>query len=66
MNTIRTQISQDGVQAQLTAEVKSLTAKERQALLLEAGISIDIPPGKGLAMKADLALSWNKLRIIRR
>ena len=29
-------------------------------------MTIDIPPEQGLAMKADLAISWNKLRVIRR
>ena len=31
-----------------------------------AGLTIDIPPEQGLAMKADLALPWNKLRVVRR
>ena len=66
MRTLRTQLSQDSAEVQFKAEVKALTSKERQALLSGAGITIDIPPEQGLAMKADLAIPWNKLRTIRR
>ena len=52
--------------SQLQAEVKMLTSEERQDLLKSAGITIDIPPEQGLAIKADLAIPWNKLRVIRR
>ena len=52
--------------AQLQAEVKMLTSEERQDLLTSVGITVDIPPEQGLAIKADLAIPWNKLRIIRR
>ena len=52
--------------AQLQAEVKMLTSEDRQDLLKSAVITIDIPPEQGLAIKADLAIPWNKLRVIRR
>ncbi len=52
--------------SQLREEVKHLSKPERQELLRESGFTVDIPPEQGLAMKADLALPWNKLRIIRR
>lgn len=52
--------------AQLQAEVKMLTSEERQDLLKSAGITVDIPAEQGLAIKADLAIPWNKLRVIRR
>ena len=63
---IRGSLSMNDTRAQLQAEVKMLSSEERQDLLKSAGITIDIPPEQGLAMKADLAIPWNKLRIIRR
>ena len=63
---IRSSLSNNDTKVQLQAEVRALSAEERQDLLKSAGITIDIPPDQGLAMKADLAIPWNKLRIIRR
>ena len=63
---IRGSLSMNDTRAQLQAEVKMLSSEERQDLLKSAGITIDIPPEQGLAMKADFAIPWNKLRIIRR
>ena len=65
LEDIRATMCKDS-KAQLQAEVKGLPAEERKKLLLSAGITLDIPPEKGLAMKADLAIPWNKLRTIRR
>ena len=50
----------------LHQELRSLSRDERSNLFLDAGQTIDIPPEQGLAMKADLAIPWNKLRVIRR
>ena len=50
----------------LHQELRSLTKDERSKLLLDAGLTIDIPPEQGLAMKTDLAIPWKKLRVIRR
>ena len=50
----------------LHQELRSLTKDERSKLLVDARLTIDIPPEQGLAMKADLAIPWNKLRVIRR
>ena len=47
-------------------EICSLSKGEWQKILKEANLTIDIPPEHGVAMKADLALPWNKLRILRR
>ncbi len=47
-------------------EIRHLNKEDRQSLLFSGGFTIDIPPEQGLAMKADLAIPWNKLRIIRR
>ena len=51
---------------QLQAEIKSLTKEERDELLYQAQLPIVIPSDHALAMKADLGLPWNKLRILRR
>ena len=50
----------------LAEEVKVLSSVERRQLLVDAQITMDIPTEKGLTMKVDLALPWNKLRAIRR
>jgi hypothetical protein len=50
----------------LHQELRSLTKDERGQLLIDAELTIDIPLKQGLSVKADLALPWNKLRIIRR
>ena len=63
---IRNSLSMKDNKAQLQAEVKMLTSEERRYLLTSAGITVDIPPEQGLAIKANLAIPWNKLRIIRR
>ena len=39
---------------------------DRQTLLQEASLPIEIPADHSLAIKANLALSWNKLRTLRR
>ena len=54
------------VQVQLQDELKSLSKKEREDLLKDASLPIEIPTEHALAMKADLAISWNKLRTVRR
>ena len=51
---------------QLRDEVRAMSKEDRRALLLDGGFSIDVPPEYGLAMKADLALPWTKLRVVRR
>ena len=63
LQSIRTTISKDASTVQFEAEVKALS-QEQQQVLKSAGITIDIPPEQGLAMKADLAIPWNRLRII--
>ena len=50
----------------LRRELLALDKDNRNQLLRDAGMTIDIPPAQGLAMKADLAIPWNKLRVIRR
>ena len=65
LEEIRAGMSKDS-RAQLQAELKGLPASERNQLLVSAGITLDIPPEKGLALKANLAIPWNKLRTVRR
>ena len=55
-----------GAQKQLTDELKITDAEVRKNILKEAGITPEISAGEGLAMKADLALPWHKLRYLRR
>lgn len=52
--------------SQLADEVKALSKAERESLLREAQLPLLIPTDHALAMKADLALPWNKLRVLRR
>lgn len=52
--------------SQLSHEIKLFSKEEREQLLNMADLPVVIPAGQGLAMKADLSLSWDKLRIIRR
>ena len=49
----------------LEREVTTLGVESRRQLE-KAGITLTIPKEQGLAMKADLALPWNKMRELRR
>ena len=51
---------------QMASEIKALTTAERESLLQNAQLPIVIPTDHALAMKADLGIPWNKLRILRR
>ena len=51
---------------QIKNEIKRMNKKEREDLLKEARLPIEIPTEHALAIKADLAISWNKLRTVRR
>jgi len=50
----------------LEQELRALPMGERQELLKEVALPIQIPPDHCLAMKANLSISWNKLRTLRR
>ena len=39
-----------------------MSITSRKSLLQGAGIKLNIPAEEGLAMKAELALPWNKMR----
>ena len=71
MRALRERISFEDSVAQLSHEVKSSTVEVRQKLLSELHTSegtfhVTIPVSASLAMKADLNIPWNKLRIMRR
>lgn len=62
-------VSKGAPAKQLEYELKTLSKKDREAILHEAmgaGQSIAIPADQVLAMKADLSITWNKLRDMRR
>lgn len=66
MVQIRKALSVSDDSTQLTDELRLVPKEERNELMKEANFNIQIPPEEGLAMKADLCLPWNKLRIMRR
>ena len=66
ISKVRSVISGGDNMRQLASEVKSLTKAEREELLGDAQLPVVIPTDQALAMKADLAIPWNKLRILRR
>ena len=51
----------------LENEIKWLSDEEKQQLLVESGIAMDIKVSadQGLAIKAGLAIPWHKLRKLR-
>ena len=51
---------------QLQLEVKAMPKEDRQKLLEEAGFGVEMDATQVLAIKADLAIPWYRLRILRR
>ena len=66
ISKVRSIISGRDNMAQLASEIRSLTKAEREELLQDAQLPVVIPTEHALAMKADLEIPWNKLRILRR
>ena len=66
MGHCRETISGGSPDALLQQELQTFSTADRQQLLTEADIMVHTPPEQGLAMKADLALPWHKMREIRR
>ena len=64
MQSIRSIISGGDSSALIQREVLTLTDKERQSLLDEAGIS-STREIRAAEVKAGLAMPWNKLRLLR-
>ncbi len=56
----------DGAQKQLQLEVRALPKDQRQKLLTDAGVGVAIDATQALAIKADLAIPWYRLRVLRR
>ena len=50
----------------LATEMRSLAQEERDELLKTAGITVEMKPEQGLALKAGLGILLNKLRLLRR
>ena len=51
---------------QLQMEVGALPKDQRQELLTNAGVGVEIDATQALAIKANLAIPWYRLRILRR
>ena len=54
---------------QLQYELKTLTKVERESLLDQACVGeahAEVPAEDVLALKADLSIPWNKMRIMKR
>ncbi|KAL5475254.1 hypothetical protein EMCRGX_G027330 [Ephydatia muelleri] len=68
MQMIRSVLSAGEPTALIQREVLTLSDEERRALLDKAGIlsTIEIGAAETLAIKAGLAIPWNKLRLLRR
>ena len=69
MGQVREIISKGASADQLQHELKVLTRDDRQSLLDLASVhdaATVIPPSDVLAMKADLSITWSKLRVLRR
>ena len=56
----------EGASRQLELEVRALSKEDRQKLLEEAGFGVEMDATQVLAIKADLAIPWYRLRILRR
>ena len=63
---VRHVLTSDDPTTLLREEIRSLSKNEKNSLLKNAGITLDISPEQGLAIKADLTLPWNKIRMITR
>ncbi len=63
---IRESLSVGDTTIQMGNEIKLIPKEERDILMKEAHFTVTISPEQGLAMKADLNIPWNKLRVMRR
>ena len=69
LELVRNIVSKGAPVEQLQNELKCLTKEDREAILdaaMGGAPSITIPADQVLAMKADLSITWNKLRVMRR
>ena len=66
ISQLRTYVSGGDVSVQMRSELQALSKNDREELLREANLPVQIPPDHALALKADLALPWAKMRVISR
>ena len=66
ISQLRTYVSGGDVSVQMRSELQALSKNDREELLREANLPVQIPPDHALAMKADVALPWAKMRVISR
>ena len=70
LESVRQFITAGDTSIQLESEVRACSPEDRQKLLgdlLKGGLyKVEIPADVSLAMKADLGLPWNKVRVITR
>ena len=66
ISQLRTYVSGGDVSVQMRSELQALSKNDREELLREANLPVQIPPDHALALKADLALPWVKMRVISR
>ena len=66
LSKIRERLSSGDSEHQMADELKMLPKQVREELIKELKFTVHIPADKNLAMKADLCLPWNKLRVMRR
>lgn len=69
LELVRGIVSKGSPTEQFQYEINALTKVEREDVLeraMDDAPSIVIPADQVLAMKADLSITWNKLRVIRR
>ena len=68
LHTVREVVSGGSSSVQLLDEAKQCSSTERERLIeeLQHGLKVVIPASDLIAMKADLALPWSKLRVVRR
>ena len=63
---VRDTVSGGAGALQLEDEVAALSREQRQRLLTSEDFRVEISAEDSLAMKADLVLPWNKIRVMRR
>lgn len=66
LNELRSSLSGGDSSVQLSSELCALSREEREAVLSDVNLPVTIPPNHALAMKADLALPWAKIRVLKR
>ena len=66
ISQLRTFVSGGESSVQMRLEVQALSKSDREEPLQGANLPVQIPPDHALALKADLALPWAKIRVISR